>query len=78
MHKNITVNKNNPNMFMCIRKLFSLEETANGWVDTQIQMCGSDVCFNGLSSNYERNILSFGEDDDGMSLSKPLMRFVSS
>ena len=47
------------------RKLFSLEETANGWVDTEIRMCGSDVCFNGLTSTYERNILAFGEDDDG-------------
>ena len=53
------------------RKLFSLEETANGWVDTQLRMCGSDVCFNGLTSSYEYNILSFGEDDDGMCKSKP-------
>ena len=47
-------------------KLFTLEETNNGWRNTQIQMCGTDVCFNGLTSAYERNILSFGEDDNGI------------
>ena len=35
------------------------------WENTRIQMCGSDVCFNGLTSSYDRNILSFGEDEDG-------------
>ena len=57
------------------RALFYLEETANGWEDTPIQMCGTDVCFNGLTSTYERRILSFGEDDDGMCATGSLVKF---
>ena len=45
--------------------MFTLEETADGWVDTPIQMCGSDVCSDGLTSFYQHSILSFGEDDEG-------------
>ena len=47
-------------------KLFMLEESPdNTWTKTDISICGSDVCFNGLVSEYETNILSFGEDDNG-------------
>lgn len=49
-----------------VGKLFKLEETTPGsWTNKQITTCGSDVCFNGLSTQFETNILSFGEDDDG-------------
>ena len=53
--------------YAIFRKLFKLEETSAGqpWSSQQIQMCGTDVCFNGLVNEYEQNILSFGEDDDG-------------
>lgn len=33
-------------------------------------MCGPEVCFNGLVGSYEKHILSFGEDDDGIALIK--------
>ena len=35
------------------------------WENTEIDMCGDDVCFNGLTNEYPTKILSFGEDDDG-------------
>ncbi|KAK2170689.1 hypothetical protein LSH36_1g16004 [Paralvinella palmiformis] len=52
-------------------KLFRLKETVSSgsggssWENKELTMCGEDVCFNGLVSQYEKNILSFGEDDDG-------------
>ena len=50
------------------RKLWYLTEnrSTGQWLNHQIQMCGTDLCFNGLVNRYEANILSFGEDDDGL------------
>ena len=35
------------------------------WTNQELFMCGSDVCFNGLVGEYQTNIMSFGEDDNG-------------
>ena len=50
------------------RKLWYLTEnrSTGQWLNHPIQMCGTDLCFNGLVNRYEANILSFGEDDDGL------------
>lgn len=48
------------------RKLFRLRETSpTKWENKEIFTCGKDVCFNDLTPDFERNILSFGEDDEG-------------
>lgn len=45
------------------------EDLATGqWTNSDVTMCGTDVCFNGLLSTYEQYILSFGEDQDGESI----------
>ena len=35
------------------------------WENSKLETCGPDICFNGLTGSYVRNILSFGEDFDG-------------
>ncbi|GAB1599380.1 hypothetical protein Ahia01_000215200 [Argonauta hians] len=35
------------------------------WLNKEINMCGDDVCFNGLHGYYSPYILSFGEDENG-------------
>jgi hypothetical protein len=47
--------------------LWTLEEdrTLGIWLNSDLKTCGSDMCFNGLTGNYAKNILSFGEDYDG-------------
>ncbi|CAH1790930.1 unnamed protein product [Owenia fusiformis] len=41
------------------------DPTTGQWDNSEVTMCGPDVCFNGLVGTYEPNILSFGEDQDG-------------
>ena len=31
-------------------------------------LCANDVCFNGLTNDYDIYILSFGQDEDGMAI----------
>ena len=31
-------------------------------------LCANDVCFNGLTNDYDIYILSFGQDEDGMAM----------
>lgn len=49
-----------------VSRLFSLKENGTGqWRNSDLSLCGTDVCFNGLTNNYDKYILSFGEDQDG-------------
>ena len=42
------------------------EDTSSGeWTRSDLKTCGPDVCSNGLTGSYPRNIMSFGEDADG-------------
>ncbi|XP_074651560.1 HHIP-like protein 2 isoform X2 [Tubulanus polymorphus] len=46
-------------------KLFSLEEKEGKWSRKDIRMCNRQRCPAPLMINYERNIISFGEDESG-------------
>ena len=54
------------------RNLFRLKEESDPesgdmrWDSKEVVMCGNDTCFNGLTNQYSPNILSFGEDYQGM------------
>ena len=50
------------------RRLFRPTDPGGASVrqSTEILMCSADMCTNGLVNTYERNILSFGEDFDGL------------
>ena len=53
--------------FIIHRRLFALRENkaTQEWHNEELFLCGSDLCSNGLLSDYENHILSFGEDDEG-------------
>ncbi|KAK7506765.1 hypothetical protein BaRGS_00002240, partial [Batillaria attramentaria] len=47
-------------------RLFSLEETSEGqWYNKELTFCGNDVCLNGLTNEFQKYVMSFGQDDDG-------------
>ncbi|KAK7111711.1 HHIP-like protein 1 [Littorina saxatilis] len=47
-------------------RMFSLEQKEDGgWRNKNVTLCGDDVCFNGLTNDYDIHILSFGQDEDG-------------
>jgi hypothetical protein len=48
-------------------KLFLLKEnkTSGEWAHSNIDLCASDVCINGLTSKHPPYITSFGEDEYG-------------
>ena len=58
--------KNNVERFTH-RKIFKLKEDLSTglWNSSGVDICGPELCFNGLISEYQSSILSFGEDDNG-------------
>lgn len=46
--------------------IWSLKENGAGvWENDEVTMCGTDLCRDGLTSNYLNNILSYGRDESG-------------
>lgn len=48
------------------RQLFSLTEANGTWMNKLIDLCGSDMCQGNLESSVHGQILSFGEDEEGL------------
>ncbi|XP_064600719.1 HHIP-like protein 2 [Liolophura sinensis] len=50
-----------------VGKIFRLEEniTTNQWQNKEIDVCGPELCNDGLISSYNRKIMAFGQDPKG-------------